>query len=196
MWSFCTLKCPNAYSPLVRCYCMFLYSEVPQCLQSVGTVLLYVVPSISTIVQGGRQLSASVRPQLRRCGHNLFWSWRQTVRGNRTRLNQLHLLHDLSAYHPGVTRTTRWGPVHTTSLLQFELLHSVRIISLTDCYIKRLVAFNTIVIYVFNFYLPLTSVSAFWLLHVLNYCLLTYLLTYSTAISIMIVLHSARVESA
>jgi len=47
--------------------------------------------------------------------------------------------------------TTRWGPLHTTSLSQFELLHSVTIISLTDCYIKTLVAFNNIVIYLFHF---------------------------------------------
>jgi len=45
---------------------------------------------------------------------------------------------------------TRWGPVHTTSLSQFELLHSVTIISSTECYIKTLVAFDNIVIYIFH----------------------------------------------
>jgi len=85
----------------------------------------------------------------------------------------------ITSYHPGVRRTTRWGPVHMTSLSKFELLCSVTTISLTDCYIKILVAFTNIIIYVFHF--NLTAILCICVLTVTNwtYCyvmLLTYLL--------------------
>jgi len=63
------------------------------------------------------------------------------------------------------------------SLSQFELLPSVLIISLTNCFMETLVAFNNIVIYVFHF--NLTAILCISVLTVtyIN-LLLTYLLTY------------------
>jgi len=80
-------------------------------------------------------------------------------------IDHIQLYFFIISCHPGVTRTTRWGPVHTTTLPQFKQRHSVTIISLTECYIKTLVTFVNIVIY-FILIKPQSSV------------LLTYLLTY------------------
>jgi len=63
------------------------------------------------------------------------------------------------------------------SLSQFELFHSVTLISLTECYMQTLIAFDNIVIYIFHF-----NSTAILCISVLTVTfiklLLTHLLTY------------------
>jgi len=78
-----------------------------------GDSLRRLIAIVSKLFLGGSQLLASVRPQLQR--------WAQSVLRLTTNCSRwLHSTRStffITSYHPGVTRTTRWGPMHTSSLL-------------------------------------------------------------------------------
>jgi len=86
-------------------------------------------------------------------------------------LNPFHLLHHLLPPRRDTHYSLR--PMHTTSLSQFELRHSETIISLTECYIKTLFAFDNIVVYVFHF-----NLTAILCISVLTVTFIKLLLTY------------------
>jgi len=66
---------------------------------------------------------------------------------------------------------TRSRDIHLTSLFQFEQLHLVTIVTLKECFIKTFVVCYHIIICILISLL--SSVSAVWLLHVLNCCFLS-----------------------
>jgi len=95
-------------------------------------------------------------------------------------LNPFHLLHHLIP----LKRYTHYSlrpDAHDFTLSQFELLHSVKIISSTECYIKTLVSFDNIATYVFHFNLTailFVSLLTVTFIKLLLTYLLAYLLTY------------------
>ena len=95
---------------------------------------------------------------------------------NNQRLNHvksMEIVFYVTSYHPGVTRTTRLGPEHTTSLSQFELLHWETKMSLANCFTKTLVAFDYVVTHLFHF-----SLASILCISVLTVTCITLLLTY------------------
>jgi len=89
-------------------------------------------------------------------------------------LNSFHLLHHLL---PPCRRDTNYSlrpRAHDFNLsIRTTVLHSVTIISLTECYIKTLVAYYNIAICVFHFYL-----TAILCISVLTVTFIELLLTY------------------